>query len=388
MPISPDSVALAVVCRPNGALAEIIYDELGVKPSQDFFSLVHASSRRKAKRFLKTAVASHSALDWELNITLAHGIVTLYFSASMTSKGIVVIGTKDAARSASVPKNLLPEATIHPETVASSVEELNARKQAKARTRRRLRTELLRLTKAAVHQVASDKLESKTFTGGQIHLLRILAHDLRNPISGILAASEYLIEDASTLLDEQHVTLLRSIESSSALLLRLIEDLLEGPPVGNGKPRLHFQLTDLWGLVEQSTAIHRPLAQAKNIQMEVRKNGAVPLLQLDPLKMAQAVNTLLTNAVRVSVPGSSIEVVLAARPERVVISIRQAGIPDSPSESSADGVRSKRKSPDAGALILGRVRSIVKGHGGEIRVQNSDRRPSFTLTLPRSQPRN
>ena len=48
----------------------------------------------------------------------------------------------------------------------------------------------------------------KTAPSGQIRLIKVLAHDLRNPISGILAASQCLIEDASTLLDDQQMTLL------------------------------------------------------------------------------------------------------------------------------------------------------------------------------------
>jgi len=57
------------------------------------------------------------------------------------------------------------------------------------------------------------------------HLLRSVAHDLRNPISGILVASEYLIDDLPSA-SEDHVALLQAIYSSSQFMLRLIDDLL------------------------------------------------------------------------------------------------------------------------------------------------------------------
>ena len=91
MSISPETVALALLCKPDGAFSEVIYDELGVKPNKNFCSLIHTSSQRKAKRFLKTTVASHSALDWELDVALPHGISSLFFSAAMTGKGIVIL---------------------------------------------------------------------------------------------------------------------------------------------------------------------------------------------------------------------------------------------------------------------------------------------------------
>src|SRR5215467_11692541 len=97
MSISPDSAAVIVLCRPDGTLAEVIYDELGLKTVPNFSSLFHPSSARKARRFLRVAVASHSALDWELNLSLANGIAPLFFCAAMTSRGIVMIGMKEPA---------------------------------------------------------------------------------------------------------------------------------------------------------------------------------------------------------------------------------------------------------------------------------------------------
>ena len=41
-----------------------------------------------------------------------------------------------------------------------------------------------------------------------IQLLEVAAHDLRNPISGILAASQYLLEDARSVLDDTELALL------------------------------------------------------------------------------------------------------------------------------------------------------------------------------------
>jgi signal transduction histidine kinase len=56
--------------------------------------------------------------------------------------------------------------------------------------------------------------------------VRKMAHDLQNPISGILAATQYLIEDAGPILENHHVIALKAIESSGFRLLRLIDNLV------------------------------------------------------------------------------------------------------------------------------------------------------------------
>jgi signal transduction histidine kinase len=78
---------------------------------------------------------------------------------------------------------------------------------------------------------------------GRRSIIGKLVHDLRNPVSGILSASQYLIEDAGPSLDQHQREILASIEDSGIRLLRLIEDFERrdkhsGRPLGSKeKPR-------------------------------------------------------------------------------------------------------------------------------------------------------
>jgi K+-sensing histidine kinase KdpD len=225
---------------------------------------------------------------------------------------------------------------------------------------------------------------SKTVRNGQIRLIRVLAHDLRNPISGILAASQWLIEDAAPLLDSQQITLLRSIESSSDLMLRLIEDMLEVAQAGSGKSRLRLRPTDVSRVVDQTAAIHQPLAETKNIRLKVRRDDVVPPVNLDRLKITQALNALLTNVVRCSPPGGQIEVDVAARPKRVVIAVRHVGSGDAVRNPDSTAGSPKLGARQASTLTLSAVRLIVERHGGSIRMEKGATHPAFILTLPRS----
>jgi K+-sensing histidine kinase KdpD len=218
---------------------------------------------------------------------------------------------------------------------------------------------------------------------GPNRLIRVLAHDLRNPISGILAASQCLLEDASAVLDSQQMTLLRSIESSSDLMLRLIEDMLEVAQAGSIKSRLKLRRTDVSRLVDQTAAFYRPMAEAKNIRLTVHRNGVVPPIDLDPVKIAQVLNALLANVVRCSPPCGQIELGVTIRPKRVVIAGGHAGPGETARNPELNGLY-RRSSQEASTLTLAAVRLIVEGHGGAVRVQKSALNPAFTLALPRS----
>jgi len=79
--------------------------------------------------------------------------------------------------------------------------------------------------------------ELETRDAEKTRMLRRVAHDLRNPISGILSASELLLEDLPDA-HEEHVALLQAIQSSDRSILRLIDELM-GIPTSNRNPRRH-----------------------------------------------------------------------------------------------------------------------------------------------------
>jgi signal transduction histidine kinase len=213
----------------------------------------------------------------------------------------------------------------------------------------------------------------------------MLAHDLRNPISGILAASQCLLEDASPFQDGPHVTLLRAIESSSDLMLRLIEDMLEVARADSGQLRLRLRPTDVTKLVEKTVAQQRKQADGKNIRLKVTRDAEVPRVEIDAPKLSWAFNALLANAIRSSEHGGEIEVQIAGRRKNVVLVIRRAG--GSAHSGDSRGRSSGRERRRAGALTVSTARLIVEGHGGAIRVDQRTTPPSYTLTLPKPEAR-
>src|SRR5262245_38390254 len=285
MPPHPNA-GIVALCRPDGTLFEILVDEFELKqsrPSDRFVAMFEGPSASKAARFLRAAARHRSALDWQMDLALPHGSVPLFFSGIATIRGILILGAREPLSSPA-----------------------------------RGSTRLTMITRSSTET-------------GQASILEATAHDLRNPVSGILAASEFLIDDINAGLEEHHLNLLRSIQASSRFALGLIDDMLETALEAAG-PANQVQFTNLVSLVNRSVSLNRPLADVRNIRLEVTVGGPVPPLHIDPRKMAQAVHTLLKNEIKCSRPGSRIGVSVDVNPGEATVTVRDQG----PGISAAD----------------------------------------------------
>jgi signal transduction histidine kinase len=222
-------------------------------------------------------------------------------------------------------------------------------------------------------------------------LLRIAAHDLRNPISGILSASEYLLEDLPDAREE-HVALLQAILASSQFMLQLLDEIVEMAALESGGLQFHFQPADLVTLVRQDVALNRLIAEHKRVRMDLIAHGQPLLISADPRKIYQVIDKLVTNAIKFSRPDSSIEIEVGAEADRAILSVRDHGV-GIPAEELRTMPRRFEYShkldplrPPAPVRGLSVVRRIVEEHGGEIRLESElGEGSTFTVRLPLTQ---
>ena len=243
--------------------------------------------------------------------------------------------------------------------------------------------ELVRLRRQLVKK--NTELEKVRDTS---RTLGMTAHDLRNPISGILNASEYLLGDADGLAEDQ-LLLLRAITASSKFMLSLINDIVQLCTMEAGELRLALQPTDFVLLAEQNLSRNRLLADKKQIRLELIVDGALPLVRIDPLRMNQAVDNLVTNAIKFSKPGTKIEIRLHAQNDVVGIAVRDEGPGITAAERGTVFKLFRRgkcgpvsQTPGTG-LGLAITKRIVQAHGGRIELKSQVGKGStFTVTIP------
>jgi signal transduction histidine kinase len=388
---SPDNAALVILCSPNGTSIEVLYDELGLRFGRHFDSIVAAPDRRKARRFLKTVLAAKAALDWELRIALAGRVVPLFFSASVAGRGIAIIATKAPFATETVHRGAARMREVDMSILTPAIDRLRAREDAKNRSIHRARSQMKRLNhrvRGIQRDLAADLDAQKA---NLVQILRAFAHDLRNPISGILAASQYLVEDAGHLLERHQMKLLQSIESSSKVALQFIEDMLALHSVEPGKLKLEIQRTDIVKLVAETAGIHRPLAESRGVVLDIKTQGASPILNLDARRMAHAISALLRTALGYLRSGSSVEILVVESADGVAITVGGEKIHTAAAEIKTPA-KKRSGTPSAGgfnevrtALTLAAVQRIIEAHDGEIHAEGFARgEPTVTVILPRS----
>jgi signal transduction histidine kinase len=221
-------------------------------------------------------------------------------------------------------------------------------------------------------------------------LLELAAHDLRNPLSGVLSATQLLIEEASPVLTPDQIVLLRSIESSTQSMLRLVEDMVDLRQFAVGGLKLDRHSVEIGLLVEHVVAVHRPLAEDRGIKLDLGVRKPEARVKADPVKLFRALEVLLSSVIRSSDVGGRIELLVDVDTGHVVITLRHeiAAYPSAAPTlrslfDTSPPSRTRRKfSEERAAIMLAYARGIVAAHQGTVRLNARHGAYSLAISLP------
>jgi two-component system sensor histidine kinase BaeS len=194
-------------------------------------------------------------------------------------------------------------------------------------------------------------------------LLADVSHELRTPLSVIRGNLEGML-DGLYPADAAHLDV---ILEETRVLERLVEDLRTLSLAESGALRLHREPTDLSVLLREVAAAHKAQADAAGVALDVRAEGELPSVDVDPARTRQVVGNLLANALRYTPEGGGVTLSAARDGERVVVEVADTG-PGIGSEAIGrifDRFYRSADSPGSG-LGLPIARSLVNAHGGEI----------------------
>jgi signal transduction histidine kinase len=191
------------------------------------------------------------------------------------------------------------------------------------------------------------------------HLLAIVAHEIRSPLTSAAIALRLLSGDR--LGEEQRVEVGETVAHQLDLLTRLAEDVVDGASVALGREQLHLETVDLQGLIE--------CVGVDNGDDRVHVEPGPPLMVIgDPTRLRQLVDNLLQNARRHGVDG--IEVALAREHGHALMTVmNHAREPVSADEASRWFEPFARESSRTGhGLGLYVVRALATAHAGTVGV--------------------
>jgi signal transduction histidine kinase/ActR/RegA family two-component response regulator len=221
--------------------------------------------------------------------------------------------------------------------------------------------------------------------------LAMLGHELRNPLSPIATALQLmkLRGDPRTTREQQ------VIERQVKHLTRLVDDLLDVSKITRGKVELRKEKVEIADVIAKAVEMASDLFEQRNHDLSLDVAQERLWVDGDPVRLAQVVANLLTNAARYTEPGGKI-VVSARRdgPERqggdIVIRVKDNGSGISPDllprifDLFIQGHRSSDRAQGGLGLGLALVKNLVALHGGSA-VALSDglgKGSEFVIRLP------
>jgi signal transduction histidine kinase len=219
--------------------------------------------------------------------------------------------------------------------------------------------------------------------------MHFVTHEMRTPLSAIQGSSELMTRFALPEEKRKQVALL--INSESKRLARMVEIFLNVERLSAGQMELkqeHISLADMVGLCVERT---KPLAERK--QIGINLHAIAPEFELtgDRELMEYACYNLLTNAVKYSPQRTEVTVDATKVGSHLRIAVQDQGIGMDQKEVKQifrKFYRTKKaeESGEAGTGIgLSIVQQIVEQHGGAIEVVSEPGKGSvFTLVLPAS----
>jgi two-component system sensor histidine kinase BaeS len=199
-------------------------------------------------------------------------------------------------------------------------------------------------------------------------LMSDLGHELRTPLAVIRGEIEAVIDGVRDGGPEHMESLLDEVE----VLERLIEDLRVLTLSEAGKLPLQTEQADLMKVVGDVAASYRPTASAAGIEILVEAPVGVPVLEIDQVRIRQALANLVVNAIRAMTGGGRITIRVRVEDESVVTEVIDTGPGIEPAQLGEvfDRFVKSDDSPGSG-LGLSIARSLLRAHGGDLEIPAS-----------------
>jgi two-component system CheB/CheR fusion protein len=252
-----------------------------------------------------------------------------------------------------------------------SIEDITDRKHLETE-----RSQLLQQEQLARHEAEKANRVKDEF-------LANLSHELRNPLTPILAWSQML--RSGKLKQAETDRALEVIERSAKAQSQLIEDLLDISRITNGKLQLSISPIDLQVVVQRALEGIQLSATAKNIEIVSHLNSTTVLGDIDRLQ--QVLWNILSNAIKFTPAGGRVEIVMQNLENYAEVRVTDTGKGIVPEllpyifDRFRQGDSSPTKTEQGLGLGLSIVYHLVELHGGTVQAESPGEGQGATITV-------
>jgi PAS domain S-box-containing protein len=221
--------------------------------------------------------------------------------------------------------------------------------------------------------------------GKRVEFTRALVHELKTPITPVLASSELLLEE---LKEESLVELAQNISQGACNLNQRIDELLDLARGEVGLLRLNLESVDVRPLLRSIADSMKPLALKNGLSLNFDVPSSLPGVQADEDRLRQVVLNLLNNAFKFTPTGGAVTLRASEEDSKLVVEVQDTGRGISLEEQQRlfepyQPLSGDRARLSGLGLGLSLAKKLVELHGGQIWVQSQKGKGStFGFSVP------
>lgn len=234
-----------------------------------------------------------------------------------------------------------------------------------------------------VEKIARDKKEKENTIKLYSTIFNSLSHELKTPISTVIAAADTLALNLYKLSDETKEELISEIEKAGIRLKDQVENLLNMSRIESGLIKIQPDWCDLSELINHVVA-NLGNKKSQVIIFDIEKN--LPLFKLDNVLIEIVIENIFRNAITYTPEGSEIKIKVSKKRDNCIIEISDngPGFPKNEIKYVFEKFYRLRNTATGGTgLGLSIAKGFTEAHGGKIALENI---PSggakFTISIP------
>lgn len=229
----------------------------------------------------------------------------------------------------------------------------------------------------------------KKYSDKKNAVLNILSHDLAGPLGMIHNLSAMLEEDTRATGEIHRV--ISIIEGASKQGVRLIQDFIKQEFLESANVDLIKRRVDLVGAIRETMEQYQQTQQLTQKTFHYHTSSDTIYLELDDSKFMQAINNLISNALKFTPDGGEITVSLEEKESTVLVKVQDTGIgiPGKYHAALFDKFTRARRTGIKGEPSVGLgmsiIKTIVEWHSGHIWFQSEENKgTTFFIEIPKS----
>jgi two-component system sensor histidine kinase KdpD len=203
-----------------------------------------------------------------------------------------------------------------------------------------------------------------------------VAHELRAPISALVAGSEILADRLESIDPEQLREMVSVIHRGTLWMQGIVENLLCASSINAGRFYLQRHWVEPLEMIAEVQPVVAPMLSKKQQVLRTSSRGVRRSVWADGRRMGQVLVNLISNASKFTPPGEPIDLFVYSRPDYLRVTVADRGPGLAPGTASRlfepffRAAQTEGLSQEGMGLGLSIVKSIVESHGGRVGARN------------------